>query len=218
MIHSFRDEINDKLCLWRSCLPYDLNQIDKTFNFEQCTLPTHHKEQPWRLPVSPLFYVQLILFIRQNGSRWWGSGPSGLRRGSWIYWTVWNLPEKNILLAFIHLSCGRTCCGCVCLHRYDNLLMCFYRSNRNYFVICHDLLFPIFQDSKQTIDVAFQAARGVMLVTTTKKGFCQAFMRMSQFDWKTDVASRSLSQSNDRGNERLLLHFSFQGTFPLLLK
>ena len=102
----------------------------------------------------------------------------------------------------------------------DLLLMCFYRRNRNQFMIRHDqdLLFPIFQDSKQTIDVAFQAAREVMLVTTTKKGFCQAFMRMSQFDWKTDVASRSPSQSNDRGNERLLLHFSFQGTFPLLLK
>ena len=85
-------------------------------------------------------------------------------------------------------------------------------------MICPDLLFPIFQDSKQTIDVAFLAARGATPVTTTKRGFCQAFTRMSRFDWKTDVASRRLSQSNDRGNSRLLLHLSFQGTFPLLLK
>ena len=99
-----------------------------------------------------------------------------------------------------------------------NLLMCFYRRNRNQFLVCHDLLFPIFQDSKQTIDVAFLAARGATPVTTTKRGFCQAFTRMSRFDWKIDVASQSLSQSNDRGNDRLLLHFSFQGTFPLLLK
>ena len=85
-------------------------------------------------------------------------------------------------------------------------------------MISHDLLFPIFQDSKQTIDVAFLAVRGATPVTTTKRGFCQAFTRMSRLDWKTDVASRHRSQSNDRGNGRLLLDFSFQGTFPLLLK
>lgn len=101
---------------------------------------------------------------------------------------------------------------------YDLLLMCFYRRNRNQFMIRQDLLFPIFQDSRRTIDVAFQVVRGAMPVTTTKRGFCPAFMRMSLFDWRTDVASPNLSQSNDRGSERVLLHFSFQRTFPLLLK
>ena len=68
-------------------------------------------------------------------------------------------------------------------------------------MICPDLLFPIFQDSKQTIDVAFRAARGATLVTTTKRGSCQAFTGMSRFYWKTDVGCRSLSQSNHRGND-----------------
>ena len=84
-------------------------------------------------------------------------------------------------------------------------------------MICHDLLLPIFQDSKQTIDVAFPVVRGATLVTTTKRGSCQAFTGMSRLDWKTDVASRSPSLSNGRGRQRLtFITFFFSGNFSSL--